>query len=127
MHADLVPRDTRISRMEVPKENGLSVRCIQGNDGLKHIAAGSEFLPPDTIPGIYNYYVSQEIAGLESERKRVRLVIHSRDFQPLPDSIDICAGMQLPDLAASGEQVRWYDDPGTDSSCVSGKFYSGKL
>jgi uncharacterized protein (TIGR02145 family) len=109
---ELSAADTRIARMEVPKENGLSVRCIQENDGLTRIAAGSDFMPRDTMPGIYNYYVSQEIAGLESERKRVRLVIHPREFQSLPDSIDICSGMQLPVLAATGEQVRWYDDPG---------------
>ncbi len=117
--------DTRISRMEVPKETGLSVRCIQGNDRLKHMATGSEFMPPDTIPGIYNYYVSQEIAGLESERKRVRMVIYSRDFQPLPDSIDICAGMQLPGLAISGEQVRWYDDPGLAHPAYPGNSIPG--
>lgn len=117
--------DTRISRLEVPKENGLSVRCIQGNEGLKLIASGSEFMPQETIPGIYNYYVSQEIAGLESERKRVRLVIHSQDFQQLPDSIDICAGMQLPGLAASDEQVRWYNDSALTHSVYPGNSVPG--
>ena len=117
--------DTRISRMDVPKETGLSVRCIQGNDRLKQMATGSEFMPPDTIPGIYNYYVTQEIAGLESERKPVRMVIYSRDFQPLPDSIDICAGMQLQGLAISGEQVRWYDDPGLAHPAYPGNSIPG--
>jgi uncharacterized protein (TIGR02145 family) len=117
--------DTRISRLEVPKERGLSVRCIQGNDGLKHVATGSEFMPPDSISGIYNYYVSQEIAGLESERKRVQLVIYSRDFQPLPDSISICAGMQLPVLEAPGEQVRWYDDSVLSHPVYPGNYIPG--
>jgi uncharacterized protein (TIGR02145 family) len=108
---ELSAGDTRIARIEVPKENGLSVRCIKGSNGLKQIAAGSDFMPGDTMPGIYNYYVSQEIAALESERKRVQLVILPRNFQPLPDSIDICAGMQLPALAAMNEEVRWYYDP----------------
>ncbi len=121
----LYAADPRISRLEVAKENSLSVRCIQGNDGLKNIASGSEFLPPDTIPGIYNYYVSQETAGLESERKRVRLVIHSKNFQPLPDSIDICAGMQLPDLATPGEKVQWYGDPGLTHPAYPGNSIPG--
>jgi uncharacterized protein (TIGR02145 family) len=117
--------DTRISRLEVPKERGLSVRCMQRNVRLKHMSTGSEFMPHDTIPGIYNYYVSQEIAGLESEKKRVQLVIYSRDFQSLPDSIDICAGMQLPVMEAPGEQVRWYDDPGLTHPVYPGNSIPG--
>ncbi len=108
---ELSAGDTRIARIEVPKENGLSVRCIKGSEGLKLITAGSDFMPRDTMPGIYNYYVSQEIEGMESERKKVQLNILPRNFSSLPDSIDICAGMQLPPLAYADEQVSWYDDP----------------
>jgi uncharacterized protein (TIGR02145 family) len=117
--------DSRILRMEVPKENGLSVRCMQGIEGLRPVVTGNEFRPPDTIPGVYNYYVTQEIAGLESEKTRVRLVIRSGEFQPLPDSIDICAGMKLPALAAPGEKLSWYADPALAHSAYPGNSIPG--
>jgi len=108
---ELSAAHTGISRVETPKQNGLSVRCIRSISDLKQIAAGNEFKSPYTAPGVYHYYVSQEIEGLESERKRVQMVIQSADFMPLPDSIDICAGMHVPDMAIPGEKVLWYDDP----------------
>jgi hypothetical protein len=43
----------------------------------------------------------------------------------LPDSIDICAGMQLPGLAASGEEVQWYDDPGLTHPVIPGNSIPG--
>ncbi len=99
-----------ILRTNMQKNNGLSIRCIADTLNLQLADTGESFTPLDTLPGLYNYYVSQEIGGLESDRKRVSLKIDPVAFNNLPDSLTICSGMRLPALTNPGEFLYWFDD-----------------
>jgi uncharacterized protein (TIGR02145 family) len=123
--------DSSISRAAYHINRGMSVRCIRTQADLEQIGTGNRLITEDTIPGIYNYFVSQEISGLESERKKVKLLIQRRSSLPSSEHIRICEGMQVPDLIATGENIRWYDDAGlthlvhTGSNFASGDSLPG--
>jgi len=101
----------------------MSVRCISRRTDLKNIATGNILVLADTSPGTYNYYVSQEISGLESDRRRVELTIQSKNALPVVENARICEGMQMPGLYAWGDSIRWYDDPGLSRFLFAGNHY----
>jgi uncharacterized protein (TIGR02145 family) len=112
-----------ILRASYPNATGMSVRCIRTGSDMKQIASGNNYPVTDTIPGIYDFFVSQEVAGLESVRKKVEVRVRSRTYLPLPGKIEICSGTPFPGLTQEGELIKWYADPELTTLIHTGNSY----
>jgi gliding motility-associated-like protein len=89
--------------------------------------SGTSADTPPTInsvaPGIYTNWVSQTVAGCESERSEVSFTINPIPSAPQVQALqDLCVGSDAPDLGAlvTGTDVRWFlnRDGGTGSTAA---------
>ncbi len=62
-------------------------------------------------PGKYIFYATQTISGCESDIKSVILNIVPEILPPVSENVTIYLGDPVPDLLASGENIKWYGDP----------------
>ena len=88
--------------------NGLSVRCIM-NDSA-YTVTGNQFVVPHSEPGTYSYSVTQTVDGCESDQAKVILNLKETPDPPQVSDVSVCAGEGVPDLIATGENVKWYLD-----------------
>jgi gliding motility-associated-like protein len=78
--------------------------------GLGNVAAP---VPPTGIPGIQVYYVSQSVAGCESSRDSIKVIIKPRPLPPVVPAatLVICQGSPTVVLTAQGQNLLWYNQP----------------
>ncbi len=107
------------------ENNGFSVRCIM-NDSA-YTFSGTHLPVPDNSPGTYHYAVTQTIAGCESDRADVKLVLKEVPDLPLVEDISVCEGLPVPDLVAVGEDIRWYKTKDLTEWVHSGGHYTSGL
>ncbi|KPK81969.1 MAG: hypothetical protein AMS27_15015 [Bacteroides sp. SM23_62_1] len=93
-----------------------------GLTNLVHI--GDTFSSGDTLPGYYAYHPTQTVYGCESGPGVDTLWIKARPDEPLADSQSICIGENVPDLTATGTDLKWYEDAVRDISLQSGTTYA---
>ncbi|MBI5218267.1 MAG: T9SS type A sorting domain-containing protein, partial [Bacteroidia bacterium] len=76
------------------------------------VSIGNDFLPPDTLPGIYTYYVADAdtTTGCLSIPNSATLTIKNVPPAPLTSDTAICYGLNVTDLTASGINIHWYSD-----------------
>jgi len=80
------------------------------------LAIDTTFLPPDTLPGIYQYYVDQadSMTGCPSRLDTVTMTIHAIPDTPFVEGLLGCAGVDIPDHfhaeGATGNTFIWYED-----------------
>ncbi len=84
---------------------------------------GDTFATLDSLPGSYDYFVTQTIAGCVGPADTVILAINST---PAPTSSDvtICYGDSVPDLVAVGTNITWYRDSLLDSLAFTGATFA---
>jgi len=70
--------------------------------------------PGTGVPGVQVYYVSQTVAGCESHRDSIQVLIKPRPLPPVvaSDSIVVCQGAPAATLTAQGQDLLWYNQPG---------------
>ncbi len=72
------------------------------------VNSGNTFTPSQTDPGVYTYYVTQNVNGCASPAVAMVFTIY---FTPAisVSNISIPSGSPAPDLIASGTNITWYD------------------
>lgn len=96
------------------QSKGENIRWYSNADLSGYLAEGNIFNTPyHTNPGIYKYYVTQTISGLESLPDTVTVTVDMPPEKPLANDVNSCAGSQ-PELIAIGENIKWYTQK-TDS------------
>jgi len=85
---------------------------------------GDTFVTGHTEPGYYIYYLTQTVNACESGPGLDTLWIKPRPEEPLADSKSVCIGENIPDLTATGTDIKWYEDAGRETLLHSGNTYS---
>jgi uncharacterized protein (TIGR02145 family) len=95
------------------------------NEGLTGLAGtGNQLHTGQTQAGTYTYYATQSTADCESEAVAVALHIKPLPVPPAMADTGICEGKAVPDLVASGEHIRWYQDSALQQFLFSGPAYT---
>jgi hypothetical protein len=95
------------------------------NDSLltELIHTGDTLVTGKISAGLYTYYVTQTISGYESLPDTVFLSVKSKASIPVSKNVAICEGQSVPDLNATGENIRWYGDSVLTELLHSGNSY----
>ncbi|MBN4051613.1 hypothetical protein JYU16_02250, partial [bacterium AH-315-M05] len=91
---------------------------------------GDTFLTGDSTIGVYTYYATQTIGGCEGAANTAVLTILSSPPAPIPTPSDtaVCTGAPVPDLTATGGDVKWYSDSNLINLVNSGNtFTTGQI
>ncbi len=73
------------------------------------VYAGNPFSTLQTAVGVYTYYVTQTINGIESPSTTVTLTINAIPSAPVSANHNACFGGTIPNLTATGTAIQWYD------------------
>jgi len=84
------------------------------------IFTGDTLVPTDTIDSAYTYYATQTITNCESPAAAVNFTILPIPPAPTASDESICSGDPVPDLTATGTNVKWYADSLLDTLLFSG-------
>ncbi|HEY4798822.1 MAG TPA: FG-GAP-like repeat-containing protein, partial [Bacteroidia bacterium] len=87
---------------------GTNVQWYNTSGTLIH--SGSPFATGQTAIGTYSYYVTQTMNGCASNQDTVVLTIYPG--APNSSSQAVCQGQTIPDLTATGVNIKWYSDAG---------------
>jgi len=88
---------------------GIGIQWYSDTGLTTLIFSGDSLVAPDTIPGVFNYYVTQTIAACEGPADTVTLSINSTPA-PTGSNIGVCFGDPVPDFTAVGTNLTWYSD-----------------
>lgn len=88
------------------------------------VHTGSTYSSGDTLAGRYAYFPTQTVNGCESGSAYDTLWIKPRPEVPFSDSQSVCIGQSVPDLTASGTDIKWYQNAERLSLLHSGNTYS---
>ncbi len=67
--------------------------------------------PATTVAGTVTYYVSQTMNNCESPRTPLEVLVNEKPAVPVADSVlDYCQGAVATTLAATGQNILWYDN-----------------
>jgi hypothetical protein len=84
------------------------------------VGAGNSFTSGQTNPGSYSYFVTQTVNSCQSIGKKVTLTILPVPSAPVAADTSVCYGQTVPDLTASGTNLKWYSDAGLTTLVFSG-------
>ena len=73
------------------------------------VYTGNPFSTLQTAVGVYTYYVTQTINGIQSTATTVTLTINAIPPAPVSSSLNSCFGGAIPSLTATGTSIQWYD------------------
>ncbi|MFC2116066.1 CUB domain-containing protein [Bacteroidota bacterium] len=88
------------------------------------VGTGSSYNPGITDTGTYPFYVTQSLKGCESNPETAVLTVHSIPPPPEGALFTSCFGDIVPDLTATGENIRWYSDGALNNLIHSGSTFS---
>lgn len=74
------------------------------------VFSGNPFPTGQTAVGTYTYYVTQTVNFIESPSDTVTLTINPLPAAPTSANQSACFGGTIPDLAATGTNIQWYDN-----------------
>lgn len=74
------------------------------------VKSGNLFTTNKTLPGVYNYWVTQTVNNCQSPATPVTLTIFAKPAQPVSSDKTVCYGLEVPALVAQGTDIKWYDD-----------------
>ncbi|HEY4798183.1 MAG TPA: hypothetical protein VII99_03810, partial [Bacteroidia bacterium] len=100
-------------------------------DSLKTILvhSGDTLATGMTAAGTYKYFVTQTdtATSCESPVKVVKLTIYSTAVPPVSSNVTACFGSTIPDLSATGTNIKWYSDGSLTTLVKTGNnFTTGK-
>jgi len=103
---------------------GTNVRWYN-NAGLDTLVnSGSSFATGETAVGTYIYYVTDSLNGCVSPAAMVSLTIKPAPSTPVGSSQTACFGDFIPDLTATGTNLKWYNNAGLDTLVNSGSSFA---
>lgn len=73
---------------------------------------GNSFPTGKTAAGQYVYYITQTAANCESPASTDTLFIIAQPAPPVVTDTGGCFGSPIPDLTATGSNIKWYEDAG---------------
>ncbi len=77
------------------------------------IGSATPSSPATTATGIYFFYVSQTVAGCESDRQQIRVIVKPKPAPPVVLSpVRLCQNDEAAPLNAQGQNLLWYTTPG---------------
>ena len=88
------------------------------------VYTGNNFNTGETRVGAYTYYVTQNISGSVSLATKVTLTILTILPPPVSNNVSVCEGGKVPDLKATGNDVKWYDNEQLTKLLDSGNIFS---
>jgi hypothetical protein len=78
---------------------------------LAHLLqSGNMFLPGETSPGTYTYFVTATFDSIESQADTAFLTIYPVPGVPVTSDVTACENQPVENFYASGENIRWYAD-----------------
>ncbi|MBN4081704.1 DUF1573 domain-containing protein, partial [bacterium AH-315-C07] len=93
---------------------GVNIRWYRDYNGTDEVGQNANFVPVDTLLDTdYTYYVTDQSGGCaESSPDSVLFRINSNPLPPVVDTAvySICKGGAIPNLSATGTNVKWYYD-----------------
>ncbi len=95
----------------IPDLSAIGVNIQWYSDSLltNLVFAGNPFSTLQTAVGVYTYYVTQTINGIESPSTSVTLTINAIPAAPVSSNQNACFEGTIPDLTATGTAIQWYD------------------
>ncbi len=91
------------------------------------VQTGTSFTPGVTDPGTYTWYLVDRLDECSSKVDSVSLAIITYPDAPVCSDIQACFGEDIPDLTATGSDVKWFSDAGlTALAHLGNTFTSGK-
>ncbi len=91
------------------------------------VHTGDIYSSGDTLAGDYPYFPTQTVFGCESDAAYDTLRIKPRPAVPVADSQAVCYADNVPELTATGDSLRWYEDEEHTVLAFSGTtFATGK-
>ncbi len=103
---------------------GENVKWYSDQELTNLVHIGDTFSSGDTLYGYYAYYPTQTVNGCESGPSFDTLWIKPRPDEPLADSQLVCIGENVPDLTATGTDLKWYEDAEHETFLQSGNTYT---
>ncbi len=109
------PGDTTLFACEggpIPDLNlqGENILWYNDEDLLDLVHSGTDFATGRSEAGIYSYYATETLLECVSPASTVNLQIEETPLPPLTRSVEICDGDTIPELVATGENIKWYSD-----------------
>ncbi|MBN4051570.1 DUF1573 domain-containing protein, partial [bacterium AH-315-M05] len=86
--------------------------------------SGDTFATGQTVANTYTYYVTQTVSGCESPADTSVLTIMPTPLPPTAPNQTGCEGSAIPDLTATGIDIKWYSDPGLTNLVNTGNTYA---
>lgn len=124
-----VGKDTSICQGDSIPEleaGGEDISWYSEIDPDQMLHSGNTYHTSDSLPGIYNYYITQSGADCESRADTVSLEIKTRPEHPIVHGAEICEGDSVPDLLAEGVDIKWYSDQAIQDFLGSGPVYTSE-
>jgi len=88
---------------------GTLIKWYDDPGPLNLLSSNDSFATGETAPGVYDYYVTQELLGCASLEDTVLLTINST-VPPTTTDTGICVGGSAAPLVAVGNDINWYSD-----------------
>jgi len=86
--------------------------------------SGDTFATGQTVANTYIYYVTQTVSGCESPADTSVLTIMPTPLPPTAPDQTGCESGTIPDLTATGLDIKWYSDPGLTNLVNTGNTYA---
>jgi len=90
--------------------DGENINWYKDEALLEMVHSGSSFATGKSEPGTYTYYITETLLECVSSSSTAILVIGEIPLPPLARNMEICDGDSVPELLATGENIRWYSD-----------------
>jgi secreted PhoX family phosphatase len=75
------------------------------------VVSSATLTPSESAVGVYNYYATQtSINGCVSSPVAISFSINNLPASPSVASSTVCQGATIPNLLATGTNIKWYDD-----------------
>ena len=106
---------------------GDSIRWYVDEDLKNLIYAGIRFNPEFDSPGTKIFYVTQTLNHCESPHATSILTIKPSPDPPVSNGKSICEGENIPELMATGDNIRWYKTPALEDLIQMGNILASQF
>ena len=105
--------------------SGTNIKWYDDAALTNQVFSGSSFATGETATGTYTFYATQtDVNSCESLADTVILTINAIPLAPVANDTTVCEGTSIPDLTASGTNVKWYDDATLTNLVFSGSSFA---
>ena len=106
---------------------GMNIKWYSNVDLSNLLHSGNSYATGKILPGIYEYYVTQTIGDIESKADKIILTVNPVPNAPATNDVFVCENQPVPDLIATGDNIRWYSDSLLTNPIYTGSIYSSGI